>query len=69
VVLAARAGAGLEDLLEAIGLKLPLVGFGGEHGKLPEQVTAVLRRRAVERAQEALAMALAEFRAVLGAGR
>ncbi len=66
VILAAQPGAGLEELLEAISLKLPLVGFGGQPGNLPEVVGSVLRRRRVERSQEALAIALAKFREKLG---
>lgn len=66
VILAARPGADLEDLLEAIGLHVPLAGFGGHSETIPQQVKAVLQRRSAERAQMGLVTALAEFKNALG---
>jgi len=69
VLLVARAHADLGDLLEAISLKIDLVGFGADAGPslLPGRLKALLMRRAVQRAQEGLQVALAEFRATVSA--
>ncbi len=69
VVLVAREDADLADLLDAISLRMDLVGFGGtKAAMLPSRVRALLMRRAVEKAREGLAQALAQFRAALGRG-
>lgn len=67
VVLLAGPQADLADLLEAIALRVDLIGFGGRSPAevLPDRVRAVLMRRAVERAQEDLSVALLEFREAL----
>ncbi|HVE83005.1 MAG TPA: response regulator, partial [Myxococcales bacterium] len=67
VVLVAGPDADLSDLLEAISLRVDLVGFGGHtSGRLlPDRVRSNLMRRTVERAQSALAGALGEFKAAL----
>lgn len=54
----------LGDLLEAITLKLELVGLGAA-GVLAERVRGLLMRQAVQSAKEGLAKALAEFRTAL----
>lgn len=54
----------LGDLLEAIALKLDLVGLAVP-GLLAERVRALLMRQAVQSAKEGLAKALAEFRTAL----
>ncbi len=62
VVLVARHGAELPDLLEALALHMDLVGFGGgAMSGLAPRVQAAALRRAVERAQEELARALEGF--------
>jgi DNA-binding response OmpR family regulator len=68
VLLVARAHADLGDLLEAITLKVDLVGFGAEAGPtlLPGRLKALLMRRAVQHAQAALSVALTDFRAAIG---
>ncbi len=55
---------GLPDLLEAISLRLELVG-GDIQGALSSRVRAVLMRQAVHLAQTSLAVALGEFRNAL----
>ncbi|MFP2934150.1 response regulator [Pyxidicoccus sp. 3LG] len=64
VLLLASPQADLGDLLEAITLRMDLVGFGSSQGAsaLPEKVRMLLLRRGVERAQDRLAAALATFR-------
>lgn len=64
VLLLASPQADLGDLLEAITLRMDLVGFGSAQGAgaLPEKVRMLLLRRGVERAQDRLAAALATFR-------
>lgn len=71
VLLLASPYSDLADLLEAISLRIDLIGFGGKTpaAALPERVRAVLMRRAVERAQGELASALGEFRQVLAQKR
>lgn len=63
VLLLANPQADLSDLLEAIGLRLDLVGFGSSSGtqSLPERVKMLLVRRTIERAQTRLANALLLF--------
>ncbi|MFL5345897.1 MAG: response regulator [Hyalangium sp.] len=63
VLLLANPQADLSDLLEAIGLRLDLVGFGSSSGtqSLPERVKMLLVRRSIERAQTRLANALLLF--------
>ena len=66
LLLLAAPEADLAELLEAISLRLDLVGFGtGSAGSLPDRVRTVLMRRAVERAQALLAGALTRFHARL----
>jgi CheY-like chemotaxis protein len=67
VLLLASPYSDLSDLLEAISLRIDLIGFCGKApaSALPERVRSVLMRRAVERAQTDLADALGEFRQVL----
>jgi len=66
VLLLAAPEADLGELLEALSLRLDLVGFGsGSAGSLPDRVRTVLMRRAVERAQALLAGALGRFHARL----
>ncbi|MFL5356752.1 response regulator transcription factor [Archangium sp.] len=66
VVLLAGPHADLADLLDAITLRLELVGFGTSSPlSLPERVRMLLMRRSLQRAQAALASALALFRASL----
>ncbi|HET9450682.1 MAG TPA: response regulator, partial [Aggregicoccus sp.] len=66
LLLLAAPEADLAELLEAISLRLDLVGFGsGSAGSLPERVRTVLMGRAVERAQALLAGALTRFHARL----
>jgi len=64
VVLVAGPESDLSDLLEAISLRVDLVGFGGHAPArlLPDRVRANLMRRSVERAQKELAIALHEFK-------
>ncbi len=77
VLLLANPQADLSDLLEAISLRLDLVGFGSSSGTqaLPERVRMLLVRRSIQRAQNRLASALrasstaASPRAAEGAGR
>lgn len=67
VLLLAGPDADLADLLEAISLRVDLIGFGGQSSAqaLPERVRAVFMRRVVEKAQESLSIALLEFREAL----
>jgi len=69
VVLVAGPDADLSDLLEAISLRVDLVGFGGHTParQLPDRIRANLMRRSVERAQRELVLALSEFKASLRA--
>jgi CheY-like chemotaxis protein len=63
VVLLASPHADLGDLLDAITLRLELVGFGTSSPQsLPERVRMLLMRRGLQRAQSGLATALATFR-------
>ncbi|MCP3105427.1 response regulator [Myxococcus sp. K15C18031901] len=64
VLLLASPQADLGDLLEAITLRMDLVGYGSTQGAtaLPEKVRMLLLRRGVQRAQDRLAEALAAFR-------
>jgi len=64
VLLLASPQADLGDLLEAITLRMDLVGYGSTQGAsaLPEKVRMLLLRRGVQRAQDQLAEALAAFR-------
>ncbi|MBU8898228.1 response regulator [Corallococcus sp. M34] len=65
VLLLAGADADLNDLLEAITLRMDLVGFGaGDQGArvLPEKVRMLLLRRGIQHAQERLGRALEAFR-------
>lgn len=63
VLLLANPNADLSDLLEAIGLRLDLVGFGTSAGTqaLPERVRMLLVSRSIQRAQTRLANALLLF--------
>lgn len=63
VLLLANPQADLADLLEAIGLRLDLVGFGSTSGTqaLPERVRMLLASRSIQRAQTRLANALLLF--------
>ncbi|WP_375766334.1 response regulator [Archangium gephyra] len=66
VVLLAGPHADLADLLDAITLRLELVGFGTASPlSLPERVRMLLMRRSLQRSQASLASALATFRASL----
>ncbi|RYZ37595.1 MAG: response regulator [Myxococcaceae bacterium] len=64
VVLLAGADADLSDLLEAITLRMDLVGYGQANATriLPEKVRMLLMRRSIQRAQEQLTAALDTFR-------
>lgn len=64
VLLLASPQADLGDLLEAITLRMDLVGFGSTQGAtvLPEKVRMLLLRRGVQRALDRLAAALTAFR-------
>lgn len=64
VLLLASPQADLGDLLEAITLRMDLVGFGSTQGAsaLPEKVRMLLLRRGVQRAQDRLTAALSVFR-------
>lgn len=68
VLLLANPQADLADLLEAIGLRLDLVGFGSSSGSkaLPERVKMLLMRRSIQRAQTRLANALLLFHRSIG---
>jgi CheY-like chemotaxis protein len=70
VLLLAGPDAGLPELLEALTLKMELVGFGqtNEAGlqQLPAKVRALMMTRAVNKAQAALSAALEQFKATLG---
>jgi CheY-like chemotaxis protein len=69
VVLLASPHADLGDLLDAITLRLELVGFGTSSPQsLPERVRMLLMRRSLQRAQSGLATALAAFRASVEQG-
>ncbi len=63
VLLLANAQADLADLLEAISLRLDLVGFGTSTGTqvLPDRVRMLLVRRSLQQAQSRLANAMAIF--------
>jgi DNA-binding response OmpR family regulator len=63
VVLLASPNADLADLLEAISLRLELVGFGTSTGTqaLPERLRMVLLSRSIQRAQTRLANAMVLF--------
>jgi CheY-like chemotaxis protein len=67
VVLLASPEADLGDLLDAIDLRLDLVGYGMAHATrpLPEKVRTLLQRRSIERAQARLAGALETFHATI----
>jgi CheY-like chemotaxis protein len=68
VVLMASSQADLADLLDAISLRMELVGFGSDAPSpraLAERVRMLLLRRGLQRAQSGLAAALAAFRASL----
>lgn len=68
VILLASESADLSDLLEAISLRLELVGYGGKNvGSLGDRVRELLMRQAVQRAQEDLSSALTAFRQALSA--
>ncbi len=70
VVLLAGPQADLGDLLDAITLRLELVGFGSSSPlALPERVRMLLMRRGLQRAQAALASAMAAFREDLEASK
>ncbi|NOK32583.1 response regulator [Corallococcus exercitus] len=64
VVLLAGADADLSDLLEAITLRMDLVGYGQSNAArvLPEKVRMLLMRRGIQRAQQRLTAALDTFR-------
>ncbi|CAM3158969.1 MULTISPECIES: response regulator [Corallococcus] len=64
VVLLAGADADLSDLLEAITLRMDLVGYGQANATraLPDKVRMLLMRRGIQRAQEKLTAALDTFR-------
>ncbi|MHB8873804.1 MAG: response regulator [Myxococcaceae bacterium] len=68
VLLVARPHADLGDLLDAISLRIDLVGFGAtsRSSTLPEHLRALLLRRSVQKAQAKLSACLAEFRAAVG---
>jgi len=67
LVLLAGPNADLADLLDAITLRLELVGFGSSSPRaLPERVRTLLMRRNLQRAQTNLATALTAFRESLG---
>ncbi|EPX63641.1 CoB--CoM heterodisulfide reductase subunit A [Cystobacter fuscus DSM 2262] len=69
VVLLAGPHADLADLLDAITLRLELVGFGSSSPRaLPERVRMLLMRRNLQRAQTNLASALMAFRESLARG-
>ncbi|WP_257456147.1 response regulator [Archangium lipolyticum] len=69
LVLLAGPNADLADLLDAITLRLELVGFGSSSPQvLPERVRMLLMRRNLQRAQAGLATALAAFRKSLQQG-
>ncbi|QRN94262.1 response regulator [Archangium violaceum] len=69
LVLLAGPNADLADLLDAITLRLELVGFGSSSPQvLPERVRMLLMRRNLQRAQAGLASALAAFRKSLQQG-
>lgn len=66
VILLAAPTADLADLLEAIALRLELIGYGGVNATaLGERVKALLMRRAVQRAQADLMSAITAFRGAL----
>jgi hypothetical protein len=65
LVLLASPHADLADLLDAISLRLELVGYGSAEPSPPalaERVRMLLLRRGLQRAQSQLADALAAFR-------
>lgn len=67
VLLVAHPGAELPELLDAISLRLELIGFGtGSTELLPSRVRAALLRRGLQRAQLRLTDALESFREALG---
>jgi CheY-like chemotaxis protein len=66
VVLLGSPDAALDDLLEAITLRLELVDAAGDGaGQLPDRVRACLDRRSVQEAQAEVAAALERFQAAL----
>ncbi len=69
LVLLARRDADLSDLLEAISLRVDLVGFGASDearaNALPGKLKGLLMRRAVQRAQVGVSAALDAFRQAL----
>lgn len=69
IVLLASPEADLGDLLDAIALRLDLMGYGMPNAprSLPERVRTLLQRRAIERAQARLASALEAFHASIPA--
>ncbi len=69
VVLLAGADADLSDLLEAITLRMDLVGYGQSNAArvLPEKVRMLLMRRGIQRAQQRLTAALDTFRQSISA--
>jgi hypothetical protein len=64
LLLTAGENQDLSDLLEAIALKLDLVG-SNHPGLLTTRVRALLMQRAVQQAKKALVAALTEFRNAL----
>lgn len=67
VLLVADASDDLGDLLEAIAMKLDLVGLA-HPALLADRVRGLLMRQAVQSAKQELAVALAEFRTTLARG-
>jgi CheY-like chemotaxis protein len=69
VLLLARPDADLGDLLEAISMRVDLVGFGSteeaRRDALPGKLKGLLMRRAVQRAQAGVSKALDAFRDAL----
>lgn len=66
VLLLAHPEAELSDLLDALALRLELIGFGsGSTELLPARARAALLRRGLARAQERLVAALGQFRSAL----
>lgn len=67
VLLLAGDSSDIGDLLEAISMRIDLIGFGGKAAlqALIDRSRQVLMRRAVEQAQSALQTALAEFQRAL----
>ena len=69
LLLLARPDADLPDLLEAISMRIELVGFGSTEearaNALPGKLKGLLMRRAVQRAQAGVSQALDAFREAL----